>query len=270
VQTVQVAVSTHNPGSSGSSGSGSSGSGSSGSGSSGAGSSSGGSSTGSSGSGSSPHESSTSGPESPTQPTDLDGTFELEPGADDAGAISGSWFEMLDPEDPPRPLKNINSPLANQDYTPLSPGTDGGLQTFAYQPAPSPAFSERTGGKEDGNALAAEIMQPQSFLGFNFSVVTQASDPQSKEADPLAQIIDDDGQLSGQLTAWAVGWNGEWFNQGAPKPNGTLPGGTIAPSGSYDAPSGHYVLEWKSLIVGGSFNGFLGSWHLEGTFVPAG
>jgi hypothetical protein len=29
------------------------------------------------------------------------------------------------------------------------------------------------------------------------------------------------------------------------------------------------VLTWKSLIVGGQFNGFTGYWHLEGTFVPA-
>ncbi|MGA2452448.1 MAG: hypothetical protein ABSG93_02925 [Solirubrobacteraceae bacterium] len=206
----------------------------------------------------------------PAQPSNLDGTFKLVPGTDVAGAIGGSWFEMLDADEAKRePLQNGNSPLANKDYTPLSPGTSGGLQTFARQAPPSPAFSEENDGREVGNALADEIMQPQSFFGFDFSVVDQASDPQTSEADPLPSVVDDAGQLSGQTTAWAVGWNGQWFNQGSPKPNGAFPGGTTAVSGTYNAATGAYVLEWKSLIVGGPFNGFLGSWHLEGTFVPA-
>lgn len=217
------------------------------------------------GSGSSP--TSSSGSEGTSQPTVLDGTFELTPGSYDAetGAVSGSWFEMLDADEQDRqPLQNGNSPLANQDYTPLYPGSDGGLETFAQQPAPSPAFSE------SGNALADAIMQPQNFFGDDFSVVSQATDPQTGETDPLPRIVDTAGQLSGQVTAWAVGWNKQWFNQGAPKPDGSLSGGTTAPSGTYTAASGHYTLEWRSLIVGGPFNGFLGSWHLEGTFVPQG
>jgi hypothetical protein len=252
--TLEVVTSSNSGGTAtGTSGSGTSGSGSSRSGSSGSG-------------------SSGSGPGPTPQPSDLDGTFELTPTTSDAGSAPprGSWFEMLDADEADRvPLSNGNSPLENKDYTPLSPGTDGGLQTFAYQPPPSPAFAEKTGGKEDGNALAEDIMQPQNFFGGNFSVVTEETDPQSKEADPRPVIVDDNGQLSGQITAWAVGWNGEWFNQGSPKPDGTLPGGTIAPSGTYDASTGHYTLDWKSLIVNGPFNGFLGSWQLEGTFVPA-
>jgi hypothetical protein len=226
--------------------------------------SSGSSPSGSTSSGSSPSGSSPPGSESKTQPSDLLGTFELETGADNGGAISGSWFEMLDPENPPKPLENGNSPLADKDYTPLSPGTDGGLSTAAFQPAPSPAFSA------SGNALASAIMQPQNFLGDDFSVVSQASDPQNGETDPVPQIVDTNGQLSGQITAWAVGWNKQWFNQGSPKPNGALPGPTTAVTGTYDAATGHYVLEWKSLIVEGPFNSQEGSWHLEGTFVPAG
>jgi hypothetical protein len=203
-----------------------------------------------------------------TQSGALDGTFELTAATDNGGVIGGSWFEMLIPGGA-APLLNSNSPLANQDYTPLSPGSDGGLQTFAYQPAPSPAFAEEKGGKPVGNALASRIMQPQEFEGYDFSVVTQSSDPQSGEADPLAQLTTTGGQLAGELTAWAVGWNGQWFNQGAPKPDGSLTGGTTAVSGSFDATSCHYVLEWKSLIVGGPFAGFVGAWHLEGTFLPA-
>lgn len=39
-------------------------------------------------------------------------------------------------------------------------------------------------------------------------------------------------------------------------------------SGTYDAASKRFVLTWKSLIVGGPFDSFIGSWHLEGTFEP--
>jgi hypothetical protein len=206
-------------------------------------------------------------PGSPTaQGTTLNGTFELEAGADVAatGAIGGSYFQMITTEGVP--LTNSFSTLANQNYTPLSPGTDGGLETFQYQPGPVPAFDHGT----TGNALAARIMQPQDFFGDNFSIVSEASDEQNGAADPLPRIVDLNGALSGQLSSWVVGWNGQWFNQGTPKPDGSLPSGTTALSGTYDATSGHYVLEWKSLIVGGPFNGFQGSWHLEGSFVPAG
>jgi hypothetical protein len=221
----------------------------------------------SSSSGSSP-----SGPGSPTQPSTLNGTFELTPGSYTAGtgAVSGSWFEMFDKKG--EPLENNNSPLADTDYTPLLPGTDGGLQSFEYQPRPSPAFDGPVvAGKETGNALASAIMQPQSFFGWNFSVVTEESDPQAAATDPRPQIVDDNGQLSGQITAWAVGWNGQWFNQGSPKPDPAepYPEGTTALSGTYDEATGHYVLEWQSLIVGGNFNTFRGFWHLEGTFVPS-
>jgi hypothetical protein len=215
------------------------------------------------GSGTSPTSPETSGPVA------LEGTFDITIATNGNTPPKGSWFEMLDADEQDRaPLENGNSPLANKDFTPLSPGTSGGLLTTAYQPAPSPAFSAKSGSKEVGNALANEIMLPQEFFGFNFSVVTEKTDPQNGEGDPLPHIVDDAGQLSGQVTAWAVGWNGEWFNQGSPKPNGKLPSGTAAPTGTYDAATGQYELEWKSVIIGGPFNGFLGSWHLEGKFVP--
>ena len=72
---------------------------------------------------------------------------------------------------------------------------------------------------------------------------------------------------SGQITAWDAQWKGLSFNQGAPKADGTFPGSTALPTGTYDAATGHYVLTWTSVIVGGPFGGFIGEWHLEGTFV---
>jgi len=224
----------------------------------GAGSSTSGSSTSGAGtSGSSP----TSGSSS-TSGIPLNGTFEIEQGVEHPdGLISGTYFKMSN-------TLNSESPFANKSYTPLSPGTDGGLETFAYQEPPVPAFANG----DVGGALADEIVQPQDFFGDNFSIVTAPTDPQEGLPDPLPQIVDTDGNLSGQITAWNAQWNGSSFNQGAPKANGTFPadgyGATTLPTGTYDAASGHYVLAWTSVIVGGPFGGFVGEWHLEGTFVP--
>jgi hypothetical protein len=194
----------------------------------------------------------------------LIGTFELEPGVEHPdGLLSGTYFRM-------QSVGNNNSPFANKEYTPLSPGTDGGLETFAYQEPPVPAFAGAGG--DVGGALANEIVQPQDFFEVNFSIVTAPTDPQEGLPDPLPQIVDTNGALSGQITAWNAQWNGSSFNQGAPKANGTLVadgrGSTTLPTGTYNAATGHYLLTWTSVIVGGPFGGFLGEWHLEGTFVP--
>jgi hypothetical protein len=47
-------------------------------------------------------------------------------------------------------VKNSFGGCTNPDYTPLRPGTDGGLETDAYQPNPTPALS-------GSNALADAI-----------------------------------------------------------------------------------------------------------------
>jgi len=194
----------------------------------------------------------------------LVGTFKLDPGsAPSDGSPSGSWFEMLTPAG--APLANFSSPAANKDYTPLSPGSDGGLRTDAYQPAPSPAFA----GGSSGGALAARIIKPVPFYNVNFSIVTEATDPQAGLPDPLPAIAQQGGKLGGQLTAWAAQWNGSSFNQGTPKPDGSTPSPTTPLSGTYSSTTRKFTLTWKSLIVGGQFNGFTGYWHLEGTFVPA-
>jgi hypothetical protein len=67
----------------------------------------------------------------------------------------------------------------------------------------------------------------------------------------------------GDLSALNAAWNGQQFNQGAPKPGASPPGNA---TGTYDAKTGAYTLEWSSPIAGGPFNGFTGVWHFEGTF----
>jgi hypothetical protein len=107
------------------------------------------------------------------------------------------------------------------------------------------------------------------FYLINFSIETSATDAQLGTSDPVPSIDDDAGRLNGQLTAWVAQWNGQSFNQGTPKPNGTVPPPTTPLTGTYNSTTRAFTLQWKSLIVGGPFNGFTGSWHLAGTFAPA-
>jgi hypothetical protein len=203
--------------------------------------------------------------------TPLVGLFRLDPGVQSAsGAIAGTYFQMLNGPGASQPLPNGDSTALDKNYTLLRPGTDGGLRTDVYQPAPSPAFAGTVDGQPTGNALANRIVQPQKFFQVDFSIVTDAVDAQTGQADPLPQISVQDGRLGGQTTAWVAQWNGLSFNQGSPKPDGTSPGSTQPVTGTYDTATRHFVLRWKSLIVGGPFDGFTGGWHLEGTFVPAG
>ncbi len=198
----------------------------------------------------------------------LVGTFHItagECGGD--GISSGSYFRMATPAGNPDNgpwVNNTSSPCDDNTYTPLSPGTDGGLSTEDHQPHPDPAFDD------DNNALASLIIQPTGFNGTDFSVATSPVDPQTETEVPVPEISASSGDLSGQITAWAAAWNGQHFNQGSPKPDGDQPGDTFGPAGTYDPATGAFTLEWASLIVDGPFDNFTGVWHLEGTFAAAG
>jgi hypothetical protein len=183
----------------------------------------------------------------------------------DAGVTQGSSFRMVqpggDPESGPY-VPNQDSPCGDKTFTPLEPGTDGGLLAGEYQEQPDPPFA---GPNQDGAADA--ITQPQGFFAILFAVATNPTDPQTEDGTrPPTITVADDGSLGGDLGAWAVAYGGQHFNQGAPKPDGSRPGGTNGPTGEYDAETGRYVLEWTSQIVGGPFDGFTGVWRLEGVF----
>jgi hypothetical protein len=206
-------------------------------------------------------------------PTPLVGTFELTPGSYASGLASGSYFRMLDPgaannTSDSSYVTNGNSTSSDQTYTLLTPGTEGGLVTGAYEPEPSPAFDS------NGNSLASEIIEPTEFFNVFFGLDTNATDPQTGDSVPAPSIsADASGNLTGNLEAFAASWNNQEFNQGSPKPGGTFPGSGINAtepvSGTYNSSTGAYVLNWQSIIVGGPFNNFTGVWHLAGTFVPA-
>lgn len=197
--------------------------------------------------------------------TALVGTFGITAGSCNGGQVSGSYFRMiLQGGNAGGPfLSNSDSTCSDQSYTPMGPGTDGGLATGRYQPQPSPAFDG------SGNSLARRIITPAKFYGVGYSASTQPTDPQTEKGVPAPQITLSGTTLSGSVQAVSVSWNNQYFNQGSPKPDGTSPGDTTPVTGTYDPATGSYTLQWTSQVVGGPFNGFSGLWHLTGRFVPA-
>lgn len=222
---------------------------------------------------------------------ELIGLLKITPGKADGDKVTGTWFRMVQiggtPEKGPFMI-NADSPADGGQATLLEPGKSGGLRFGGYQSQPAPAFDPQ------GNSLADAITLPTKFFGVDFSIGTNPVDPQTKTevAPPTVRLKD--GKLTADLSSWGVTWNNQVFNQGAPKPvtstGAKAPGQEQAEkvwdwvagkylekapaasitgkgaTGTYDAETGKFVLEWTSLIVGGPFNQFVGRWHLEGTF----
>ena len=181
-----------------------------------------------------------------------------------SGKPTGSYFRMVQStgtlEAGPF-IANADSTCTDKTYSALVPGTDGGLTTGKYQPEPDPPFDA---GK---NGLASKVTQPTKFFAVGFAMSTNQKDPQTSTDAPAPSITADaSGALTGNLSAVGVAWNGLQFNQGSPKPDGSHPGSTKDLSGTYDAKTGAFTMEWSSQIVGGAFDGFTGVWHLAGTF----
>lgn len=191
--------------------------------------------------------------------TTLAGLFTIDTGSCGAGSPSGSYFKMVQSGGTVAGGPFVNNPdstCPDQGATPLSPGSDGGLRSGSYQPEPATPFAAK------GNSASASVIRPQAFFAVLFGVSTNPTDPQTGHHVPAPTVTGAGNQLRGDLSAWSVSWNGQQFNQGAPKP--AAPGSPA--TGTYDATSGAYTLEWTSVIRGGPFNGFTGIWHLVGTF----
>ena len=203
---------------------------------------------------------------SASQGQQLVGLFKLNGGTcSNAGVTSGSSFRMINPGgkigDGPY-ISNGDSPCGDKTYSPMFPGSDGGLRTGAYQPQVAQPFD---GG---GNGLTESIAKGVPFFAVRFAVATNEKDPQTTSGTPIPSIELQDGKLSGNLSAFAAAWNNQHFNQGSPKPDGAKPGLTSGPTGTYDPATKRYTLDWSSQIIGGPFNNFTGVWHFEGTFQP--
>jgi hypothetical protein len=204
-------------------------------------------------------------PDAHAAPTPLVGTFKIRGGSCSGGHITGTYLRMILPSGGASGpyMSNSDSKCSDQSFTPLQPGTDGGLFGGSYQATPSPAFDSA------GNARAGRVTSPARFYGTGFATSTNSVDPQTKTHVSAPRITNNGGVLSADLRAFSVSWNKQYFNQGAPKPNGSYPGNTRAATGTYNASTGAFTLNWTSQVVGGAFDKFTGQWHLEGTFIPA-
>ena len=175
---------------------------------------------------------------------------------------SGTYFRMLLPGATDKYFANPDSRARDRTYTLLRPGTDGGLELGRFQRPPSPAFTS------NGFALAKRITRPETFASIQFSISTAPTDAQSGAPAVAPSLVLRGTQITGNLSAWTAEWNKIYFNQGAPKPNGSFPGLTRPVTGTYNRRTHAFTIIWYSAIVGGPFNGFTGYWHLQGNVKP--
>ena len=197
--------------------------------------------------------------------TPLVGTLRLVAASCSGSTVSGTYLRMILPSGGPTGpyLSNSDSTCRDQSYTPLAPGTDGGLISGSYQPQPNPPFDEK------GNSLAHRITAATAFYGTAFATATNPVDPQTNFAVGAPQVTVAGSSLTADLRSFAVTWNNQYFNQGSPKPDGSYPGNTRPATGTYDASTHAFTLTWTSQVVGGPFDKFTGQWHLQGAFEPA-
>ena len=202
-------------------------------------------------------------------PVQLVGIFRISEGACNPanGTVTGSYFRLIFPKGNVHTgffFQNATSGCFDKSYTTVSAGNQEGLVTGSYQPGPAPAFAR------NGDARARAIIRPVAFATVDLSLLTQPRDPQTKKSVPAPSITVTGSKLTGNLEAVSASWKKLYFNQGSPKPGGGRPGLTTPVSGLYSVRTHHFVMTWTSLIVGGPFTGFIGEWHLEGTFIPSG
>ncbi|HEX3872924.1 MAG TPA: hypothetical protein VHW26_02185 [Solirubrobacteraceae bacterium] len=181
----------------------------------------------------------------------LVGTFKITAGRYAKGKAGGSFLRMILPGGG-KYFDNPDSRSPDKSYTLIGPGGQGGLATGRYQPNPSPVFDSK------GDARVNAIMSPQSFDGIKFSVASVAKNPKTGAKNPAPSIRLTGTTLSGQVEAVTAEWNGQYFAQGS-----------THVTGRYNPKTRAFLLTWSSPISGGPFNGFTGSWHLQGTFVPS-
>lgn len=188
--------------------------------------------------------------------TALVGLFKIDPADCATAEVSGSYLRLIfpggtleaGPFDP-----DLDSICADKTYSGITPGTDGGLRTGAYQPAPDPPFDEA------GNGLGDKIITPFKFHFSNMGFATNKRGP-SGTAYPAPKIVSSkQGELTGQMKALTPYFEGLVYEDN----------GSTVITGTYDKKSGAYTLELVSRITQGNAVGATSLIHLEGTFVKA-
>ena len=107
----------------------------------------------------------------------LVGLFKIDGGqCTTAGVTSGSSFRMINPggklgEGPF--ISNGDSSCGDKTYSPMSPGSDGGMRIGAYQPEVSPPFDA------SGHGATELIAKGTPFFAVRFAVATNQKDPQT-------------------------------------------------------------------------------------------
>jgi hypothetical protein len=162
--------------------------------------------------------------------------------------------------------KNPRGGCANPDYTPLTPGSDGGLVIGRFQSQPSPVFDARR------NSRADRIITPVDFDGFRFGFATTPLDEQDAPAGeptyPAPAAIVTGTTLNLDLRSLVVTYAGQPSTSCKQSYGvGCWELGSKSASGTYDAATHHYEIDW---FAGESFTskGDSIEVHLEGTFVP--
>jgi len=92
-----------------------------------------------------------------------------------------------------------------------------------------------------------------------FGALTQSTDPTGTQTYAAPSIDLTGTTLTLGLDSWTAFWNGALFNQGKASAGVTT---------TYSSVPHRWTADWKKTIVGGSFDGQTGYWHLKGTIVP--
>ncbi len=175
----------------------------------------------------------------------------------------------------------------------LEAGSDGGILLGTYQNyVLNPDVPHPKGWKGDTNgdgipdgaagtgygktpAVESNAFMPFKFFGVSTYIGLNPVSYQSGQTRStpdaninLSSCADYTCDMTADLSAWEVMWNGSSFEQG-PRPKNTGP--FVLADGSYNLLTQGYVLDWTSQIKGGPFNGVPAKWHLEGIVknVPA-
>jgi len=203
-------------------------------------------------------------------PTALVGTFRISAGRCHGKdrPPSGSYL-VVAAASSGQDVANPEGGCDNPAYTPLAPGTDGGVVTGTFQPNPVPTFGP------DRNSHAARIVAPVSFQGFKLGMATTAADAQHGPGGPATMTapsatIDGHGHLHLDLRSLDISYGGAPASTCAQSlAGGCWDLGSGAVTGTYDAATGAFTAEW---FVGESFTPLGDSLrvYLEGTFVPSG
>lgn len=204
-----------------------------------------------------------------TASTRLIGLFKLTPGQCTTAQAkpTGSYLIAISAAEN-HAVTNKRGGCTNPAYTPLNPGSDGGLVTGAFQTEATPAFDARR------DATASRIVTPVSFGHFKFGLSTNPRDeqdaPGGKPTFPAPVAIDTKGALAIDLRSLVLLYAGK-ANSTCKQSSGLgcWELGSKSASGTYDATTHQFVVDWFS---GESFvpNGDSVEVHLEGTFVPGG